>query len=217
MFDRYLNLLVLFLFFFLFATIQRLWTTWNNIVKFYVASFLKENKISLTKLACYYVTYLYPGTVNRRRKEITETCIQKRNCFFYFLNKTSKNVDAAKKRSFGPFAITSRIKYYIKTSFRGKIFRDTVNRVTVGEEMLVISYFVGFCLFFPTVNTENPVKASFHQQNLRRSHVRHTDVTSKDGSGGPEPQSEALNARTFLLLEKNNSSIVLYYFAYLHI
>lgn len=68
--------------------------------------------------------------------------------------------------------------------------------------MLVISYFVGFCLFFPTVNTENPVKASFHRQHLRRSHVRHTDVTSKDGSGGPEPQSEALNARTFLLLEK---------------
>lgn len=68
--------------------------------------------------------------------------------------------------------------------------------------MLVISYFVGFCLFFPTVNTENPVKASFHWQHLRRSHVRHTDVTSKDGSGGPEPQSEALNARTFLLLEK---------------
>lgn len=83
--------------------------------------------------------------------------------------------------------------------------------------MLVISYFVGFCLFFPTVNTENPVTASFHRQHLRRSHVRHTDVTSKDGSGGPEPQSKALNARTFLLLEKNNSSIVLYYFAYLHI
>lgn len=82
----------------------------------------------------------------------------------------------------------------------------------MGEELLVISYFVGFCFFFPTVNTENPtVKESFHRQHLSLSRVRHTDVTSKDGSGGPEPQSKALNARTFLFLEKkNNSSIVLY-------
>lgn len=77
--------------------------------------------------------------------------------------------------------------------------------------MLVISCFVGCCLFFPTVNTENPtVKESFHRQHLSPSRVRCKDVTKKDGSGGPEPQSKALNARTFLFLEKkNNSSIVL--------
>lgn len=76
--------------------------------------------------------------------------------------------------------------------------------------MLVISCFVDFCLFFPTVNTENPtVKESFHRQHLSRSRVRCTDVTRKVGSGGPEPQSKALNARTFLFLEKKNSSIVL--------
>lgn len=69
--------------------------------------------------------------------------------------------------------------------------------------MLVISCFVGFCLFFPTVNKENPtVKESFHRQHLSRSRVRCTDVTRKVGSGGPEPQSKALNARTFLFLEK---------------
>lgn len=69
--------------------------------------------------------------------------------------------------------------------------------------MLVISCFVGCCFFFPTVNTENPtVKESFHQQHLSRSRVRCKDVTKKDGSGGPEPQSKALNARTFLFLEK---------------
>lgn len=75
-----------------------------------------------------------------------------------------------------------------------------------------------FVCFFPTVNTENPtVKESFHRQHLSLSRVRHTDVTSKDGSEGPELQSKALNARTFLFLEKKKKTIQVLYYTSLHI
>ena len=156
MFDRYLNLPVLFLFFFSFCNNT---TTLNDLKPHYeiLRGFFSKRKWDITYETRLLLCYIYHGTVKRRRKEITETCTQKRNCFFYFLIETFKNVDAAKKQSFRPFAITSRVKILYKNI----IPREDLNRVTVGEEKLVISYFVGFCLFFPTVNTENPTVKEF--------------------------------------------------------